>query len=75
MKQVSLTVPLKKVPRQARYLALLVPKTMVSTLELGKDRRIISEFSNELQIHCALMHDGKGDFFINLNKDTRKYLV
>jgi hypothetical protein len=74
MKEVSITVPLKRVPGQVWYLALLIPKTKVSTLDLGKYRRITCEFSNEIQIHCALMHDGKGNFFINLNKDTRKKL-
>lgn len=36
------------------------------------DRRILLYFNNEDYIHCALMPDGIGDFFVNINKEIRK---
>ena len=39
---------------------------------LTDDRRVLLYFNEMDYIHCALMPDGVGDFFININKDTRK---
>lgn len=50
-----------------------IPKSEVEPLLEG-DRRVICDFDGQLKIHCALMHDGLGDFFINLNQEVRKKL-
>ena len=36
------------------------------------DRRVLLYFTEKDYIHCALMPDGIGDFFININKEVRK---
>ena len=41
---------------------------------ITKDRRIICNINNILDINCALIPDGKGNFYINLNKDIRSKL-
>ncbi len=41
---------------------------------LDGDRRVICTLNDKIRLHSALMHDGKGDFFININKATRKEL-
>ena len=40
----------------------------------GKDRRVICILNDKERFHAALMHDGLGDFFINVNKEIRKKL-
>ena len=39
---------------------------------IDDDRRVLLYFNAKEYIHCALMPDGLGDFFININKETRK---
>lgn len=38
------------------------------------DRRVMCSINGEQSFHAALMFDGKGDYFINLNKERRKKL-
>lgn len=72
MKEVNVKASLRRVPGQVWYLALMIPKASIIDLELNKDRRVVCLLSEDTKIHAALMHDGQGDFFINLNKDIRK---
>lgn len=39
-----------------------------------KSRRVVCTLNQKLNMHCALMHDGSGQFFININKENRKKL-
>jgi len=40
-----------------------------------KNKRVVCDFQNGKQIvHCALMPDGLGGWFINMNKELRKKL-
>ncbi|MEL6720156.1 MAG: YdeI/OmpD-associated family protein [Bacteroidota bacterium] len=41
---------------------------------MENDRRVICSINGAKGFHAALMSDGKGDFFINLNKERRKRL-
>ena len=41
---------------------------------IDKDRRVLLQIGDLPAFACALMHDGKGDYFINLNKERRKKL-
>ncbi|SFT52710.1 protein of unknown function [Lishizhenia tianjinensis] len=36
------------------------------------DRRILLYFNDKDYIHCALMPDGLGDYFVNINKEVRR---
>ncbi|MEM8527938.1 MAG: YdeI/OmpD-associated family protein [Bacteroidota bacterium] len=38
------------------------------------DRRVMCSINGEKAFHAALMSDGRGDYFINLNKERRKKL-
>ena len=40
----------------------------------GKERRVVCTLSDEVEFHCALMHDGKGGFFVNIKKEYQKKL-
>lgn len=40
----------------------------------GKERRVVCTLSDEIEFHCALMHDGKGGFFVNIKKEYQKKL-
>ncbi len=39
---------------------------------IGVNRRVMCAMKNGDAFHCALMHDGGGGFFINLNKELMK---
>ena len=41
---------------------------------LTKDRRVLCQLNEGESFACALMPDGKGAFFINVNKERRKTL-
>jgi len=41
---------------------------------IPKDRRVICTLNNSIKFNCALLPDGKGNYFINLNKDIREKL-
>ncbi len=41
---------------------------------ITKDRRVLLQIGDLPAFACALMHDGKGDYFININKERRKKL-
>ncbi len=41
---------------------------------IGKDRRMICSINNQKEFNCGLIPNGKGNFYINLNKELRKEL-
>jgi hypothetical protein len=41
---------------------------------ITKDRRIICSINTIVDINCALIPDGKGNYYINLNKEIRSKL-
>lgn len=62
---------ISKVENQVWYTVLPVDKEDVLSLIEG-DKRIILKFKDGEKMHCALMPDGTGNFFININKKIRK---
>jgi len=51
-----------------------VPEEAAAPFLEGKDRRVICLLEGKERFHCALMADGKGGWFINLNEKRRKKL-
>jgi bifunctional DNA-binding transcriptional regulator/antitoxin component of YhaV-PrlF toxin-antitoxin module len=39
---------------------------------IDKDRRVICTINNELEFNCGFIPDGKGNYYINVNKEIRK---
>lgn len=39
---------------------------------ITKDRRIICTINNEYEFNCGFIPDGKGNYYINVNKEIRK---
>lgn len=50
-----------------------VPAIQVPHL-VEKDRRVICKINSTFEFQCALMPDGNGDYFININKEIRTKL-
>jgi hypothetical protein len=42
---------------------------------ITEDRRIICTINNEYEFNCGLIPDGKGNYFINVNKEIRSKLA
>ena len=55
-------------------LAIYVPKEEAEKLTDLIDRRVLCTINKAATIHSALMHNGDGNFFINVNKEIRKKL-
>jgi len=55
------------------YFSIPVIKDIAAEF-MENDRRVLCSINGEENFHAALMPDGKGDFFINLNKERRKKL-
>lgn len=51
-----------------------IPMDVAEPFIRENKRRIICKLQNEIEIHCALMPDGKGGWFININKKVRESL-
>ncbi len=49
-----------------------VPKEISAYYRSKNIKRLICKLNDDIQIHCALMPMGDGDYFININKDVRK---
>jgi len=65
---------LKKFDGELWYYYVSV-KTIDAKPFLGKkDRRVMCSLNGTKPFHCALMPDGDGHFFINVNKERRKKL-
>lgn len=67
----TFTTHLRKFDGKLWSFVLPFPKEEVEEF-LNKDRRVLLYFNSKDFIHCALMPDGLGDFFININKEIRK---
>ena len=52
----------------------LIPHKIAKRYISQKDKRIICEINGIYKFHCALMSNGKGDFFIMINKQVKKKL-
>lgn len=52
---------------------LKVPANIAAPF-IKNDRRVLLQIGDLPAFACALMHDGKGDYFININKERRKKL-
>lgn len=62
---------ISKIENQIWYTALPVKREDVLSLSEG-NKRVILTFKNGEKMHCALISDGMGNFFININKEIRK---
>ena len=40
----------------------------------ASNRRVVCTLNHDIEFHCALMHNGKGGFFINVKKEYQKKL-
>lgn len=57
------------------YYHFLIPKNVAEKLlKLPSQRRVKCRINQEDSFHCALMPDGLGDHFINLNQKLRRQL-
>ncbi|MEM1328651.1 MAG: YdeI/OmpD-associated family protein [Bacteroidota bacterium] len=55
------------------YYGVFVPAQEADDF-IDNDRRVVCSINNTKGFQGALMHDGNGDFFINLNKEKRREL-
>lgn len=55
------------------YFGIIVSKSKAAPY-IDKDRRVLCSINEADAFQCALMPDGKGDYFININKERRKIL-
>lgn len=53
-------------------MAIVIPTDEVNSLDLNKDRRVLCTINGDYTYHCALMHKGDGNYFVNTNKEVRK---
>lgn len=51
--------------------AILVPADYADQFVEGEDRRVLCKLFDTFEFPCALMPDGQGDYFININKEIR----
>ncbi|MBX2873125.1 MAG: DUF1905 domain-containing protein [Saprospiraceae bacterium] len=51
-----------------------IPTEIAVTFIDDSGRRVLCTLNGQRPIHCALMPDGQGGFFINVNKELRKEL-
>lgn len=53
---------------------ILVPSRVAGPLGQGGSRRVVCTINHTITFQCALMHDGDGGFFININAAIRNKL-
>ena len=68
---VELTTTLVQLESAVYYQAFYVPAAQVEDLVAG-ERRVICCINGGYEWHAALMHDGNGDYFVNVSKEVRK---
>lgn len=51
-----------------------VPQNIAKRYSIGTDRRVFCVINGEIEFQCALLHGGKGDFVITVNKKLREAL-
>lgn len=69
----DITSKIEQVGGSIWNLALFVEKDIAESI-ITSDRRVLVHFSTDFYIHAALMPDGNGEYFINVNKENRKKL-
>ena len=76
---VHLTVPLTRADEGTEYAGVYATVFLIPRRALGEiiDRernanRIVYRIDGGPPIHVGMMHDGKGDYFITVNKDLQK---
>lgn len=52
----------------------MIPLDIATQFITKKDKRVICDINGLFKLHCALMSDGKGGFFIMINKQLKKKL-
>lgn len=55
------------------YFYIMIPNDISDTL-IQKSRRVIATINQTVTFYCALMPDGSGQYFININKEHRNKL-
>ncbi len=68
------TTALQKFYDNLWYFYLFVSKEKAAPFIKGDHRRVVVTLNGQHRFHAALMPDGKGDYFINVNKEIRKKL-
>ncbi len=53
---------------------IMVPEKITASFQKRKIKRLIATFNGECKTNCALIPNGKGSCFININNETRKKL-
>lgn len=53
---------------------VMIPKKFASPFVKGNNRRVVCTLNKTITFHAALMPDGEGAFFINVNQEVRKKL-
>ena len=71
----TFTSILKRFNSELWYFYIQVPEEAARPILNIGTRRVICTLNDTEHIHCALMPNGKGGFFINLNKEIRKKLA
>lgn len=56
------------------YYAIGVPSEIAISFIDGDNRRVLCTVEDKITFHAALMHNGQGGYFINLNKERRSKL-
>jgi len=52
----------------------MIPLEIATQYITKKDKRVICQINGDFKFHCALMSDGKGQYFIMINKNNKKKL-
>jgi len=53
---------------------IMVPHDIAQSFLAGAGKRVVCQLNGTDPFQCALMPDGKGGYFININKERRKKL-
>jgi len=70
--QVTFETELVTVGQKAVYHYLLIEKERVKPLGFtGNIRRVVCTINGELSFQCSLMPNGKGQYYISVNKENR----
>lgn len=69
---ISFKTRLDRVNSNVWDVALIIPKEQVAELVSKNVKRVLCTINEKETFHCALMHSGDGNYFINTNKEIRK---
>ncbi len=65
---------LAKFDSELWYYHVMVPPAIQKFYKSKAVNRLLATIADSVQIHCAIMPAGEGDYFININKEVRKKL-